>query len=67
MGSPVNKRYWMPGMASEHAVIIGCASGPYRYGPGGYRFSDFLRFGLPLNLIMWGVSVAIIPHIWAIN
>src|SRR3569833_4354595 len=23
------------------------------YGPGGYRFSDFMRVGLPLNIILW--------------
>jgi di/tricarboxylate transporter len=34
------------------------------YGPGGYRFSDFVRVGLPLNLLMWIAACAIIPFIW---
>ncbi|WP_045227059.1 SLC13 family permease [Methyloterricola oryzae] len=34
------------------------------YGPGGYRFGDFVRFGVPLNLIMGVVSVSVIPVIW---
>jgi di/tricarboxylate transporter len=34
------------------------------YGPGGYRFTDFLRIGGPLNLILWGVAVALIPVFW---
>ncbi|MDX1778870.1 MAG: SLC13 family permease, partial [Thermodesulfobacteriota bacterium] len=35
------------------------------YGPGGYRFSDFLRTGIPLNLILWLVAVALIPFFWS--
>lgn len=34
------------------------------YGPGGYRFSDFLRVGIPLDLICWVTACLIIPLIW---
>jgi len=34
------------------------------YGPGGYRFSDFLRVGIPLNIICWIVSCLLIPLVW---
>jgi di/tricarboxylate transporter len=34
------------------------------YGPGGYKFRDFLRVGIPLNLICWVVSCLLIPVIW---
>lgn len=34
------------------------------FGPGGYRFTDFVRVGLPLNLLMWIAAVIIIPWIW---
>jgi len=34
------------------------------YGPGGYRFSDFLRVGIPLNVICWITSCTLIPLIW---
>ncbi|MGJ8645229.1 MAG: SLC13 family permease [Luteolibacter sp.] len=34
------------------------------YGPGGYRFSDYLRTGIPLNLICWVISCSLIPMIW---
>jgi len=34
------------------------------YGPGGYRTSDFLRVGGPLSLLLWGISMALIPIIW---
>ena len=31
------------------------------YGPGNYKFSDYLRVGMPLNLILWIVASIIIP------
>jgi di/tricarboxylate transporter len=34
------------------------------YGPGGYRFMDFVKVGLPLNLLLWIVAVILIPFIW---
>jgi di/tricarboxylate transporter len=34
------------------------------YGPGGYRFSDFVRVGIPLDLICAAIGVALIPWIW---
>jgi di/tricarboxylate transporter len=34
------------------------------FGPGGYRFTDFMRVGIPLNLLMWITAVILIPLIW---
>jgi di/tricarboxylate transporter len=34
------------------------------YGPGGYRFTDFVRVGLPLNAICAVVALFLIPRIW---
>lgn len=34
------------------------------YGPGGYLFSDYLRIGLPISLILWIVCVVLIPFVW---
>ena len=34
------------------------------YGPGGYKFSDYLRFGGPLNLIVMAVTIVLAPLIW---
>lgn len=33
-------------------------------GPGGYRFSDYFKVGLPLTLIVWGVLILLLPLIW---
>jgi di/tricarboxylate transporter len=35
------------------------------FGPGGYRLSDFVRVGLPLNLILLACAVILIPLVWA--
>jgi len=34
------------------------------YGPGGYRFMDYVRFGLPLNLVCGIITLAIVPKVW---
>ena len=34
------------------------------FGPGGYRYSDYIRVGLPLGIILWIISVFVIPMIW---
>jgi len=34
------------------------------YGPGGYRFGDFVRVGLPLNLVCAVVALLVIPIVW---
>jgi di/tricarboxylate transporter len=34
------------------------------YAPGEYRFADFARFGAPLSVLMWVLSVLLIPVFW---
>jgi len=34
------------------------------YGPGGYKFSDYIRFGGPLNLLVMALTVALAPLVW---
>lgn len=34
------------------------------YGLGGYRLGDYVRFGLPLTLLVLAVSLLIIPRVW---
>ncbi|HIF96934.1 MAG TPA: TRAP transporter large permease subunit [Myxococcales bacterium] len=57
------------------AIAIGstcCFASPFAYqthlivyGAGNYRFKDFVRVGLPLNLICAGVALYTIPRIWS--
>lgn len=37
------------------------------YGPGGYRFSDFVKIGLPLNLVIFAVAMVCIPRAWPLT
>ncbi|WP_372992423.1 SLC13 family permease [Sulfitobacter sp.] len=46
------------------ATPIGYQTNTLVYGPGGYRFTDFMRIGIPLNLSMSLLVSAIIPLIW---
>ncbi len=46
------------------ATPIGYQTNLMVYGPGGYKFSDFTRIGLPLNIILWVICVALIPILW---
>jgi di/tricarboxylate transporter len=34
------------------------------YGPGGYRFGDFVRCGLPMNLLVGVTALIVIPRVW---
>ncbi len=34
------------------------------YGPGGYRFMDFFRFGLPLNIMCCIITLLVVPRVW---
>jgi di/tricarboxylate transporter len=34
------------------------------YGPGGYRFTDFVRVGLPLDLLCGAVAIVLVPWVW---
>ncbi len=36
------------------------------YGPGGYRFRDFVLVGLPLNVVLFVLSMLLIPVVWPI-
>jgi di/tricarboxylate transporter len=53
----------MAGSAS-FSTPIGYQTNLMVYGPGGYRFGDYFKVGIPLNLMMWASAVTIIPLIW---
>ncbi len=43
---------------------IGYQTNTIVFGLGGYRFGDFWRLGLPLNLVVVGVSAVVVPMVW---
>ena len=36
------------------------------YGPGGYKFSDYIRVGFPLALIFWFTAIYFLPILWPV-
>ena len=50
--------------SASFATPIGYQTNTYVYGVGGYRFFDFTKVGLPLNLICFVVTVTIVPIFW---
>jgi di/tricarboxylate transporter len=54
----------MMAASASFATPIGYQTNTLVYGPGGYRFSDFLRVGIPLNVVMAAVASLAIPLFW---
>ena len=50
--------------SASFSTPIGYQTNTYVYGVGGYRFTDFFRVGLPLNLIYFTGTLLIVPIIW---
>jgi len=53
----------MAGSAS-FATPIGYQTNLMVYGPGGYKFTDFAKIGLPLNIIVGIITVLFAPFVW---
>jgi len=54
----------MMAASAGFATPIGYQTNLMVYGPGGYRFSDYVQFGLPLNVLVGAVTVTLAPMIW---
>jgi di/tricarboxylate transporter len=52
------------GGSASFATPIGYQTNTLVMGPGGYRFRDYLVFGLPLNLVLAVVATLLIPIFW---
>ena len=46
------------------ATPVGYQTNMMVYGPGGYKFTDFTKVGIPLNILTWLVCSALIPLLW---
>jgi di/tricarboxylate transporter len=55
------------GAACDFLTPIGHQCNTLVMGPGGYRFGDYWRLGLPLSLIVLGVGVPLIAFFWPVS
>jgi di/tricarboxylate transporter len=50
--------------SAAFSTPIGYQTNTYVYGVGGYRFTDFLKIGLPMNALCFTMAVVVIPRVW---
>ena len=54
----------MMAASASFSTPIGYQTNLMVYGPGGYRFTDYFRVGIPLNLLLCVVTVGLAPFVW---
>ena len=54
-------------VSSSFATPIGSPTHMLVYGPGGYRFTDFAKVGIPMNLIIWIANLVAVNLIWPLT
>ncbi|HCY57160.1 MAG TPA: dATP pyrophosphohydrolase [Oceanicaulis sp.] len=57
----------MIGASAAFATPIGYQTNTLVYGPGHYRFTDYVKLGLPMNLLVMIVTVTLVPMIWPLE
>ncbi len=50
--------------SASFATPIGYQTNLMVYGPGGYRFTDFFRIGVPLQIVTGLVAVTVATYLW---
>lgn len=50
--------------SASFSTPVGYQTNLMVYGPGGYRYRDFLKIGLPLNLLIALITISLVPMFW---